>query len=467
MMQDHVFKSGCEKPAAGHAGGRNTASRLPSAVILFILSLFFLLLISPMVHAGEILIEPGGDRLSEALAAAHSGDTIRLLPGVHNGPIVIDKSIKLVGKRGVEIVGPGEGSVIRVTAPDTTVTGITVKGSGIDLFEQDAGIFVEKTAHRAHIVGNTLSGNLIGIYLHGPENAVVRDNDITGRNDLRLNERGNGIQLWNTPGSLVEGNRIRSGRDGVFVTTSRNNTFRDNEFHDLRFAVHYMYTNDSRIEGNRSYGNHVGYAIMYSRGIKVYRNLSEGDRDHGIMLNYANKSEFTGNVVHEGGEKCVFIYNANRNEFRRNWFEGCEIGVHFTAGSERNIINRNAFVDSRTQVKYVGTRALDWAENGAGNYWSDHPGFDLNSDGIADKTYHPNDLVDQVVWRRPTAKLLLNAPAVQILRWAQRQLPALLPGGVRDSAPLMRPPAIDLADIVKANPVKSEADTPARKEVVQ
>ncbi|KAB2898932.1 MAG: hypothetical protein F9K31_08840, partial [Dokdonella sp.] len=35
-----------------------------------------------------------------------------------------------------------------------------------------------------------------------------------------------------------------------------------------------------------------------------------------------------------GPEKCVFIYNANGNRFRDNWFEGCAIGVHFTAGSE-------------------------------------------------------------------------------------------------------------------------------------
>ena len=88
----------------------------------------------------------------------------------------------------------------------------------------------------------------------------------------------------------------------------------------------------------------------------------------------------------------MFIYNANKNRFRDNWFEGCEIGIHFTAGSEGNEIVGNAFIGNRNQVKYVGTRYLDWSKDGRGNYWSDNPAFDLNGDGMADSAYRPNDL---------------------------------------------------------------------------
>ena len=75
-----------------------------------------------------------------------------------------------------------------------------------------------------------------------------------------------------------------------------------------------------------------------------------------------------------------------------------------------------------------------------GNYWSDNPSFDLNGDGIADSPYRPNDLIDTVLWTAPLAKVLTNSPAVQIIRWAQSQFPAILPGGVVDSRPLMTPP---------------------------
>jgi nitrous oxidase accessory protein len=100
----------------------------------------------------------------------------------------------------------------------------------------------------------------------------------------------------------------------------------------------------------------------------------------------------------------------------------------------------------------VGTRNLDWSEHGRGNYWSDDPAFDLNGDGIADTAYRPNDLVDQVVWRYPAAKLLLNSPAVQLVRWAQSAFPNLHPGGVIDSAPLMRLPNVPSAQYRHGEP---------------
>ena len=100
----------------------------------------------------------------------------------------------------------------------------------------------------------------------------------------------------------------------------------------------------------------------------------------------------------------------------------------------------NAFVGNHNQVKYVGTRNLDWSKGGRGNYWSDNPAFDLNGDGIADTAYRPNDLVDRVLWTAPSAKVLINSPAVQVLRSAQAQFPALYPGGVVDSHPLIAPP---------------------------
>ena len=89
----------------------------------------------------------------------------------------------------------------------------------------------------------------------------------------------------------------------------------------------------------------------------------------------------------------------------------------------------------------MGTRHVEWSSGGRGNYWSDNVDFDLDGDGIADRPYRPNDLVDQVVWRHPLARLLLASPAVQVLRFAQSEFPGLHPGGVTDSAPLMRPTA--------------------------
>ena len=435
----------------------------------------FLAAIPAVTLAADIAVSPADVALLDVISRAAPGDTLVLSPGDYRGPIVIDKPLALVGRPGAAIIGSGVGSVVTIASPDVTVRGLSVTGSGRNLSMRDSGIYATEEATGAVIEDNTVTDNMSGIYLYGAADSIARNNRVVGLRSGRMSEAGSGITIWNAPGAKVIGNDVSFGRDGIATTASKNNVFSGNRFSDLRFAIHYMYTNDSEISDNVSTGNSVGYAIMFSKRLKIVGNVSNGDRDHGLLLNAANSSEIHGNrvigrmqpidrwlsagqqtgehgmpktevadVALEGGarlgpEKCVFMYNANRNRFTDNQFENCAIGIHFTAGSEGNRMSGNAFINNRNQVKYVGTRFLDWSFENRGNYWSDNPAFDLDGDGIADNPYRPNDLIDQVLWTSPQAKVLMTSPAVQVIRWAQAQFPALLPGGVVDSHPLMAP----------------------------
>jgi nitrous oxidase accessory protein len=415
---------------------RRSGMSLATAVTLITIGMT-----SIVTHARAVTIRvANGESAVQALSHAAPGDTLHLASGTFQGDLVLAlPGVTIEGDPGAVVVGGGTGDAIRVTAPDATIRGLTIRGSGLSLIDKNSGVFLDRSADRAVVADNRFEDNLISIYLDGPRDAVVRGNQIQGLRTMRRTERGPAISLWNTPGSQIIDNDIRSGRDGVFSVSSNRNLVRGNRFHDLRFAVHFMYTNDSEVDGNVSEGNDVGYVMMYSDRLNVHDNSSDHDRDHGVLFNYANSSRIEGNVVRDS-EKCVFFYNASKNRFAGNWFEDCQIGIHFTAGSERNQITDNAFVGNRTQVMYVGTRLLDWSVNGRGNYYSDNPAFDLNGDGIADSAYRPNNLMDQVIWRAPAAKLLLNSPATQVVRWAQAQFPAIHPGGVIDTHPLIAPP---------------------------
>lgn len=408
-------------------------------MVLRLLILLGLLLPVSFAVAAETSVSATNGALVRALQTAKAGDVLRLLPGIHAGPISIDVALTLEGDGAATIKGNGIGSVISVTVPDVTIRGLTIIGSGSLGNGKDAGVSLGKKADRAIVEHNRIISNLVGVDVRGTKDALVAENVIEGRQDHRMNSRGNGVYVWNAPGARVIGNDIRWGRDGIFVNTSKNNDFSNNRFRDLRFAIHYMYAHDSVVSGNISLGNHLGYAIMYSNNVRIEGNLSRGDRDYGIMMNYTNKSFVSGNRIEQVGDKCVFIYNAHKNRLQGNRFDGCGIGVHFTAGSEQNEIIGNAFIGNRTQVKYVGSRWLDWSVDGRGNYWSDHAAFDLDGNGIADAAYRPNDIMDHILWTQPAAKSLLGSPAVQLIRWSQSAFPATLPGGVVDRAPLMRP----------------------------
>ena len=205
-----------------------------------------------------------------------------------------------MGENGAVLVGPNQGSVVTVLAPEAIVRHLTIKGSGADLETMDSGVFVEQSATGAVVEDNRLEGNLFGIYLHGAAHSIAQGNQILGLRLVHLSESGNGISVWNATGAKILDNDIRFGRDGVFIITSHNNVISGNSFRDLRFAVHYMYADDGEIMNNLSVGNHVGYALMYSHGLSVRGNASKQDRDHGLLFNYANGSAISDNGV-EGG----------------------------------------------------------------------------------------------------------------------------------------------------------------------
>lgn len=411
-------------------------------------ALALLLLLAAPAWATEVHVAPGAGTLAAAIAGAEPGDVLILSGGAYLGPVIIDRTLTLRGDGTATVDGQGRGSVITVTGDDVVLTGLHVTGSGGDNQAIDSGIKVVRGADRARITGNRLTDNMHGVDIHGGLDAFVAGNTIEGRQNHRMNERGNGIYVWNAPGTVIEDNQVRWGRDGIFSNASKKGTYRNNTFRDLRFAVHYMYTHDSEVSGNISIGNHLGFAIMFSDRVVVRDNLSLGDREHGVMLNFANSADVSGNLVRGGTKKCLFIYNAHKNLIAYNRFEGCGMGIHFTAGSERNLLTENAFLGNQEQVKYVGTRFMEWSFEGRGNFWSDHPAFDLNGDGIADGVFRPNDLMDHILWSQPAAALLTGSPAVQLVRWSQSSFPAILPGGVTDSHPLMQPLTIPVpADI--------------------
>lgn len=403
------------------------------------------LLFAAPLAAAEHEVAPGEGSLARAVAGAASGDVLKLVDGVYRGSVAIDRPLTITGPRNAVVDGGGKGTVITLTAPDVTLSGFSVTGSGQVNQDLDAGVKIEKGADRARLEGLLVTGNMHGIDVHGGRDAQVVGNEIVGTQQPRMNERGNGIYVWNSPGTLLEGNSIRYGRDGIFSNASSSSIYRGNMMRDLRFAVHFMYTRNTEVSQNISIGNHLGFAIMFSDRAKILNNLSLGDREHGLMLNYANNADVTGNLVRGGTKKCLFIYNAHKNLIWENRFEGCGIGIHFTAGSEKNVLTGNAFIGNREQVKYVGTRHMEWSHEGRGNFWSDHPAYDLNGDGLADSFYRPNDLMDQILWSQPAAALLTGSPAVQLVRWSQQSFPATLPGGVRDSSPLMRPLSIPVS----------------------
>lgn len=378
-----------------------------------------------------------GQRIGDAVAQAAPGDTVLVARGLYAENLTIDKPLHLQGVNRPTISGGQHGDTIRVTAPDVVIEGLIISNSGADLGQQNAGIYIQPGAHRAQVRNCDLSYNLFGLWIEKANDVLVEHNLITGKRDFYSSQRGNGIQLYNTQRARIIANNISFVRDAIYVDVSHHALFRNNRLHHSRYGTHYMNSYYNVWEGNESYLNRGGLALMEVRNQEVRNNVAWGNSDHGIMLRTIQDSVIENNIV-AGNARGFFIYDAEYITLRGNLVVDNLIGVHLSAGSTRNVVEANDFVANHEQIKYVASRDENWGV-GEGNYWSNYLGWDRDGNGRGDIPYEANDMVDRLSWQHPMMKLLLGSPAVQALRLIARQFPLLRAPSVVDANPHMAP----------------------------
>ena len=130
------------------------------------------------------------------------------------------------------------------------------------------------------------------------------------------------------------------------------------------------------------------------------------------------------------------------------------------AGTRRNAMRGNVIRGNREQVFYVGAEDQIGGEGGRGNFWSDYLGWDQNGDGIGDRPHRVDSFTAGLLYRYPSAALLLRSPALETLSSLADRLPMLRPPTIVDRSPILSEPAR-----IAAATKSSRADSAASHEV--
>jgi len=415
-----------------------------------------LLFVATSIYAQTFQVSPH-DNLQIILDNSLNGDVIELANGSYLGNFVINKAITLTSKTSNKAIinAQGKGNALLLKNSNITIENLNIINWGHNLTEQNAGIYSNKNDNLL-IKNNILHGDSFGMWLQKADNIKVLQNTVVGNAKLRSADRGNGVQLSSVSHAHIYQNETYNVRDGLYFIASNNNIIEENTLHNLRYGIHYMYSYDNTVLNNRAYEIRAGFALMSSKRLTITGNSSTNSEDYGFLLNFITQSTFNGNTIKNVWTKAehkvlgrygkgLFVYNSGYNTITNNHIENAEIGIHLTAGSEKTKVYGNSFVNNPIQVKYVVNREEEWSKNGQGNYWSNYLGWDMNNDSIGDVTFEPNDGIDKLIWQYPEMKMIMDSPAIIILRWVQRQFPILKPPGVKDSFPLMLEPKAVLA----------------------
>ena len=385
---------------------------------------------------------PGADFpfITPAIAAAASGDVIRVTGGVYREDLILDKSLVLTGEGHPTLFGTGLGSVVTIVAPECELSGFTIEGSGIgQTNEMDAAVQVRSDGNR--VVDNRMQRVFYGIVVVDAKRNEIADNDIRGLRELPFGRRGDGIYLYRAPENFVARNRVSGERDGIYFQYAPRGRAVDNVVTDSRYGLHDMFSDDVAIARNTFSDSVVGANIMNSRRVRVDRNTiarNRGVPGIGLTLKDCDGSTIRNNEI-SGNARGLLLDGSSLNRFTDNAFRANDTAATLFSSAEQNVFSGNQFIDNWSDLVISGRDSgTRWTADGRGNYWSRYRGFDFDGDGIGEAPHPLVGAFERLEGANPAARIFLQSPAAAGLELAAR-LSGVAATDAIDDRPLAQP----------------------------
>jgi nitrous oxidase accessory protein len=385
-----------------------------------------------------LVVGPDGPvrTITEGVRRASAGDRIVVKAGRYREPmIIVDKPVEIEGVGFPVLDGEGEHQIMTIASDDVTVRGLHFVNTGTSYVEDRAALRVAG-GKRCTIADNRFDDTFFGIYLAEASDCAVE------RNELHASEggeagSGNGIHMWSSRSITVADNRISGHRDGIYLEFTHDSEIRGNLSEgNIRYGLHFMYSNDCRYSNNVFRTNGSGVAVMYTKNVTMIGNRFErnwGGAAYGLLLKEISDSRLERNVF-ERNTTGLLADGANRLRADRNEFVGNGWALKLDASTQDGRFTRNDFVANTFDVV---TNNRNISSTFVGNYWDSYAGYDLDRDGVGDVPHRPVRLFSILASRAEPALVLLRSAFVELLDAAERTLPALTPDSVNDARPAM------------------------------
>ncbi len=404
--------------------------------ILLIIFLFFfgdLAASTIRVGAGRVY-----QSIGQAIEMAEEGDTILVDAGHYKEKNLFINIPGLVLKGiGYPVLdGQNKIEIITIKADRVVVDGFKLINSGVSSLDDLSGIKVYESS-LVNIRNNILENTFFGIYLSNTLKTNVENNSLSASSTEEF-QSGNGIHCWKSDSLKIIGNTISGHRDGIYFEFVKNSViWRNISKSNLRYGLHFMFSDDDMYVNNVFRNNGSGVSVMYSNKIKMFSNYFEenwGDAAHGILLKEISDGFMEGNYFMRN-TSAVYMEGANRIYMKRNVFENNGWALKIQASCSDVVLELNNFIGNTFDVGTNGSLVLNRFIN---NYWDKYEGYDLNKDKIGDIPYRPVSMYSMIVEKYPPAMILFRSFITSLLDKTEKILPSLTPENLKDSAPMMK-----------------------------
>ena len=375
--------------------------------------------------------------ITAALLVAETGDTILVDAGIYKEKnLVIRKQVVLKGINYPVLDGEKKYQVISIRADGVVIDGFSIKHSGVSSLEDLSGIKVF-SSRNVIIKNNKLEDTFFGIYAENVINCIIENNQLIAFSKEE-EQSGNGIHCWKSDSLRIIGNTITGHRDGIYFEFVKNSIiWRNTSTNNIRYGLHFMFSNDDSYISNIFSNNGSGVSVMYSNRIKMYNNFFEenwGDASHGILLKEISDGYMQGNYF-SANTSGIYMEGVNRVHMSYNSFKNNGWALKIQASCMDVVLEHNNFIGNTFDVGTNGSLVQNKFNN---NYWDKYEGYDLNKNKIGDIPYRPVSMYSMIIEKYPSAMILFRSFITTLLDKTEKIIPSLTPENLKDNSPLMK-----------------------------
>ena len=409
--------------------------------IFTVLALVLPVLLGVAIVLGKTLtVSPTGKirSVKEAVRLAQPYDTIWINAGhYHENEIIIDKPLTIIGRKNTVLDAGFKKGVFSVMAQNVLIAGLTIQNVEESFTKNYAAVRVRGGGH-VTVRNNTILNCYYGVYLEQTDSCTVSHNYISG-NAKQESTSGNAIHLFRTNYIIIAANKVSGHRDGIYLESSNNSTITDNTSqHNLRYGLHFMFSDNNSYKHNKFIQNGSGIAVMYSRDIIMTDNLfaqNWGAAAYGILLKDISDSRIERNIFRQNTTG-IYAEGSTRLHLKNNEFRNNGWAVRLLGSSEDLTFEQNNFISNTFEI----STSTNYNSNNTfrANYWSSYTGYDLNHDGTGDVAHKPVKLFSYLLEDIPTSVVLLRSLFIDLLELIEKVAPVLTPENVLDNEPSTR-----------------------------
>ena len=253
----------------------------------FSLAFFFLIVVHfQLIASKHQLLATNKTTIQQTIDRASPFDSIQLSGKFSESEIIVNKPLTIFSTDSASITAVKGEEIMIVGSDSVNIIGLTFRNVEPSYLKDRAALRLKRSKNIL-VKNNYFVNTFFGVYIQESNDCQIISNTFHGKAAKEI-AAGNAIHVWKAERIEIIDNIAMNHRDGIYFEFVNQSYISGNvSKNNIRYGLHFMFSNYDIYENNHFENNGTGVAVMFSKQIRMVGNTFEknwGGSSYGILL---------------------------------------------------------------------------------------------------------------------------------------------------------------------------------------